>query len=109
MAIQWGGFAVAAETTSGQGLGRDLVVYAGILIIALMQVALAYNSAPGEHLMIHMLILALVQGGIAVAFFMHLHEEKRGLVLALIPTTIFVLLMMNMIWSDSYRLFSMHP
>ena len=109
MGIHWGGSAVADDATPKQGLARDLVVYAGILVIALMQVALAYNSAPGEHLMIHMLILALVQGGIAVAFFMHLHEEKRGLVLALIPTTIFVLLMMNMIWSDSYRLFSMRP
>jgi hypothetical protein len=40
---------------------------------------------------------------------MHLRDEKRGLVLALIPTTLFVLVMMNMIWSDSFRLFRMHP
>ncbi len=93
----------------GAGLGKDLVVYAAILAIAGLQVVLAYNSAPGEHLMIHMLVLALAQGGIAVAFFMHLRDEKRGLIVALIPTTIFVLIMMNMIWSDSYRLFSMHP
>ena len=100
---------MSADATPSQGLKNDLVVYGIILAIAALQVFLAYHSVSGEHLMIHMLILALVQGGIAVAYFMHLRDEKRGLVLALIPTTIFVLLMMNMIWSDSYRLFTMHP
>jgi hypothetical protein len=37
-------------------------------------------------------------------FFMHLRDELPSLRLALIPATIFVLLMMNMIWSDSVRL-----
>ena len=90
-------------------LGKDLVVYGIILAIAVLQVVMAYRTAPGTQLMVQMLALALVQGGIAIAFFMHLRDEKRGLVIALIPTTIFVLVMMNMIWTDSFRLFSMHP
>ena len=40
---------------------------------------------------------------------MHLAEERRSLFLTLIPVTIFVLLMMNMIWSDSVRLLHMRP
>ena len=100
---------MSADATPNQGLKNDLAVYGIILVIAALQVFQAYHSDPGEHLMIHMLALALLQGGIAVAYFMHLRDEKRGLVLALIPTTIFVLIMMNMIWSDSYRLFTMHP
>ncbi len=100
---------MTTDAAPNQGLGRDLVVYVSILVIAGLQVVLAYHSAAGEHLMVHMLVLALVQGGIAVAFFMHLSDEKRGLVLALIPVTIFVLIMMNMIWTDSYRLLTMHP
>jgi cytochrome c oxidase subunit IV len=100
---------VSTDATPSRGLVDDLIVYAIILVIAALQVFLAYNSVAGEHLMVHMLVLALLQGGIAVAFFMHLRDEKRALVVALIPTTIFVLIMMNMIWSDSYRLFSMHP
>ena len=100
---------MSTDATPSQGLKNDLVVYVIILAIAALQVFLAYHGVSGEHLMLHMLILALVQGGIAVAYFMHLRDEKRGLVLALIPATIFVLLMMNMIWSDSYRLFTMHP
>ena len=90
-------------------LGKDLAVYIIILAIAGLQVLMAYHSAPGTQLLIQMLALALVQGGVAVAFFMHLRDEKRALVIALIPTTIFVLVMMNMIWSDSFRLFRMHP
>jgi cytochrome c oxidase subunit IV len=56
-----------------------------------------------------MLAVALIQAGLAVMFFMHLHAEQRNLTLALIPGTIFVVLMMNMIWSDSFRLLHMSP
>ena len=96
-------------TAPNQSLTKDLIVYVIILAIAGLQVLMAYNSTPGVSLMLRMLALALVQGGVAVAFFMHLRDEKRGLIIALIPTTIFVLVMMNMIWSDSFRLFRMHP
>jgi len=44
-----------------------------------------------------------------VIYFMHLLDERKNLQLALIPATIFVLLMMNMIWSDSFRLLHMRP
>jgi caa(3)-type oxidase subunit IV len=54
-----------------------------------------------------MLGVALIQAFLAVVFFMHLGAEKRTLRLALIPATVFVLIMMNMIWADSYRLLHM--
>jgi cytochrome c oxidase subunit IV len=100
---------VSTKTPPTSALGKDLVVYGIILGIAGLQALMAYHTAPGTQLLIQMLALSLVQGGIALAFFMHLRDEKRGLVIALIPTTIFVLVMMNMIWSDSFRLFRMHP
>jgi hypothetical protein len=40
---------------------------------------------------------------------MHLRDEKSTLKLALIPATLFVLVMMNMVWADSYRLMVMKP
>jgi cytochrome c oxidase subunit IV len=109
MGLNWGGATVSTDAKLNSALGKDLVVYGIILAIAAVQVLMAYHTAPGTQLMLQMLALALVQGGIAIAFFMHLRDEKRGLILALIPTTIFVLVMMNMIWSDSFRLFRMHP
>jgi heme/copper-type cytochrome/quinol oxidase subunit 4 len=56
-----------------------------------------------------MLVLAAIQAYLAVMFFMHLRDEKPSLRLALIPGTLFVLVMMNMIWADSFRLMVMKP
>ena len=97
-----------AEKTSG-GLTTYLVVYFCILAIAGLQVLLAYQHTEGKQLLARMLGLAVIQAGLGVIFFMHMRQERRSLGLALIPVTIFVLLMMNMIWSDSYRLLHMRP
>lgn len=89
---------------SNQGsMKSDLVVYAVILILACVQVFVLKG-----HLFA-MLSVAVVQAILAVTFFMHLGSEKPTLRLALIPGTLFVLVMMNMIWADSYRLMSMKP
>jgi heme/copper-type cytochrome/quinol oxidase subunit 4 len=78
----------------------DLMVYVGILVMAGVQIFIAYYS-PG---VVRMLVVAAIQAYLAVMFFMHLRDEKSTLRLALIPATLFVLVMMNMVWADSYRL-----
>lgn len=86
-----------------------LAVYFAILAIAGIQVAFAYHTTSvGQHV-IRMLSLAIIQGGLAVAVFMHVMKERRIFLTFVIPVTIFVLLMMNMIWSDSFRLIHMRP
>jgi len=87
----------------------DIVIYLCILALAGLQIVLAYQHTEGSQLVIRMLAVALVQAGLAVMFFMHLRDELPGLRVALIPVTIFVLLMMNMFWSDSFRLLHMRP
>jgi len=81
-------------------LKTDLMVYVGILVMAGVQIFVAYYS-PG---VVRMLAVAAIQAFLAVMFFMHLRDEKPTLRLALIPATLFVLVMMNMVWADSYRL-----
>ena len=81
-------------------LKSDLTVYVGILVLAGVQICLAYHS-PG---VIRMLVVAAIQAFLAVMYFMHLRDEKSTLRLALIPATLFVLVMLNMVWADSYRL-----
>ena len=89
---------------SNQGsLKSDLVVYVVILALACVQVFFLKG-----HLFA-MLSVAVVQAILAVFYFMHLGSEKPTLRLALIPGTLFVLVMMNMIWADSYRLMTMKP
>ena len=89
---------------SNQGsLKSDLVVYVVIIALACVQVFFLKG-----HLFA-MLSVAVVQAILAVFYFMHLGSEKPTLRLALIPGTLFVLVMMNMIWADSYRLMTMKP
>ena len=86
-------------------LKTDLMVYLGILAMAGLQIFVAYHS-PGVF---RMLVVAAIQAFLAVMYFMHLRDEKSTLRLALIPATLFVLVMMNMVWADSYRLIHMKP
>jgi len=87
-------------------MGSTYFVYAAILVIAVVQVIVAITMGPSLW---RMLVLAAIQAYLAVMFFMHLRDEKPSLRLALIPGTLFVLIMMNMIWADSFRLMVMKP
>ena len=82
------------------------IVYGVILAIAVIQVVVAITMGPSLG---RMLILAAIQAYLAVMFFMHLRDEKSTLRLALIPATLFVLVMMNMVWADSFRLIHLRP
>jgi heme/copper-type cytochrome/quinol oxidase subunit 4 len=86
-------------------LKSDLMVYVGILFLAGVQIFMAYHS-PG---VIRMLVIAAIQAFLAVMYFMHLRDEQSTLRLALIPATLFVLVMMNMVWADSYRVIQFRP
>jgi heme/copper-type cytochrome/quinol oxidase subunit 4 len=88
------------------GMAVTYVVYVVILAIAVFQVVFAFELGPSLTLM---MMIAALQASLAVLYFMHLGKERPGLVLALIPYTMFVLFMMNMIWSDSFRLLHMRP
>ncbi len=97
------------DTAKQESLTTNIIIYCAVLAIAGLQIVLAYRpGSVGKHV-IEMLALALVQAALGVLFFMHLFRERRSLMIALIPATLFVLLMMNMIWSDSFRLIHMKP
>jgi caa(3)-type oxidase subunit IV len=100
---------MSVPTNTRDNLKTDLTVYFVILALFGVQIALAYQNAQGAQLLVRMLAVALVQAALGVMYFMHLRNEQRNLRLALIPATIFVMLMMNMIWSDSFRLLHMRP
>lgn len=94
----------AAEKSNG--MAATYVVYVVILALAVFQVVFAFEMGPSLALM---MMIGVLQGSLAVLYFMHLGQERPSLVLALIPYTIFVLFMLNMIWSDSFRLLHMRP
>jgi len=94
------------SANNSNSMGTTYIVYGVILAIAVIQVVVAMTMGPSIG---RMLILAVIQAYLAVMFFMHLRDEKATLRLALIPGTLFVLVMLNMIWADSFRLISMKP
>jgi cytochrome c oxidase subunit 4 len=55
--------------------------------------------------------LSILKAGLIMAYFMHLRFERIGLVLLLIPVTIFCIGMMTVVFPDSVRLlnFRLHP
>jgi len=100
---------MGASKKSGNAIAKYLPVYFALLAIAVAEVFLAYQHFSTGSLLAILLALAFCGGTLALRYFMHLAQESRGLFLTLIPAAIFVLLIMNMIWSDSFRLLHMRP
>jgi cytochrome c oxidase subunit IV len=100
---------MAASSGSGNVIAKYLPVYFVLLAIAGVEILLAYQKFSTAGLVRILLLMAIGSAALGLMYFMHLAHEKRSLFLTLIPATIFVLLMMNMIWSDGYRLLHMRP
>jgi heme/copper-type cytochrome/quinol oxidase subunit 4 len=100
---------MASAGSSGNVIAKYLPVYFILLAIAAVEIFLAYQDLSTARLVLILLVLAIGSAALGLMYFMHLAREKRSLFLSLIPATIFVLLMMNMIWSDSLRLLHMRP
>jgi heme/copper-type cytochrome/quinol oxidase subunit 4 len=100
---------MSAASASGNVIRKYLPVYFTLLAIFFVEVFLSFQHFATSSLVVILLLLALCSASLGLMYFMHLAEEKRNLFLTLIPVTIFVLLMMNMIWSDSVRLLHMRP
>ena len=86
-----------------EGIGKCLVVYLCILVLAGLQFVIAYQNIHAGQMFRRMLSVALVEAGVAVMFFMHLWAEKRGFFVFVVVFTIFVLLGMQFGWTDSFR------
>jgi len=100
---------MSAANSSGNVIRKYLPVYFVLLAIFFVEVFLSFQHFATGTLVVILLLLALCSASLGLMYFMHLAEERRNLFLSLIPVTIFVLLMMNMIWSDSVRLLHMRP
>jgi cytochrome c oxidase subunit IV len=85
-------------------LGRYLVIYACILLLAAAQFVIAYTHVDAEHMFARMLFVAIAEAGLAVMFFMHLWAERRGFLLFVTVFTVFVTLVMQFGWTDSNRM-----
>jgi heme/copper-type cytochrome/quinol oxidase subunit 4 len=93
------------STTQAQGgLGRYLTVYVSTLIIAAIEVGIAYRHPGGTQLLVSMLSFASIGAILVVLFFMRLAAEKHSLLMAFAIFTLFMLATINYGWTDSMRI-----
>ena len=92
----------AAQYTGA--LSKFLIVYACILVLAALQFVIAYTAASTSQMFFRMFMVAIVEAGLAIMFFMHVGSERRNFVTWLAIITVFVLLAMQYSWTDSYRM-----
>jgi heme/copper-type cytochrome/quinol oxidase subunit 4 len=84
-----------------------IAIWVGLLCIVGIETFLTSMNLSTHGLLAALLILAFIEAGIALLYFMHLKYEKPKLFWTLVPAVIFVLFMMNHIWPDAYRVASM--
>ena len=92
-----------AETHKTSGMGKDLAVYVCLLVLAGIQFVIAYQDISAKQMFERMLIVAIIEAGLALLFFMHL-ADNRGLRWFVIIFTVAVLFGLQYGWTDSYRL-----
>jgi heme/copper-type cytochrome/quinol oxidase subunit 4 len=92
-----------AEPQKSNGIGKDLAVYVCLLVLAGIQFFIAFQDITAQQMFERMLIVAIIEGGLALLFFMHL-ADNRGLRWFVVVFTVSVLLGMQYGWTDSSRL-----
>jgi cytochrome c oxidase subunit IV len=85
-------------------LGKYLIVYACILLLAGLQFVIAYQHVEVSTMIFRFFAIALLEAGLAIVFFMHLGSENRAFVTWVAIVTIFVFAALQYSWTDSYRM-----
>jgi cytochrome c oxidase subunit IV len=99
----------ATESTPQPGMRLYVMVWLGLVLIVAVEVALTMAHLPTNTLLAALLSLAVLEAGLGVMYFMHMKYERPVLFWSLIPSLVFVLVMMNHLWPDAHRLLRMKP
>ena len=91
------------DTPKSVGVSKDIIVYFCLLALAAIQFVIAYQDISVSQMFTRMLIVAIIEGGLALLFFMHL-ADNRGLRWFVLIFTVAVILMLQYGWTDSFRL-----
>ena len=94
---------MATQANTSNSLSKDLIVYVVLLVLAGIQFFIAYQNITAAQMFERMLCVAVIEGGIALLFFMHL-SENRGLRWFVLIFTVAVILGMQYGWSDAFRI-----
>ena len=95
------------DTKNQPAMKEYIAIWVGLLCIVGIEAFLTTLQLSTHRLLAALLVLAFIEAGIALLYFMHLKYEKPNLFWSLVPAVIFVLFMMNHIWPDAYRMLNM--
>ena len=93
-----------STASKSSGIGKFIIVYVCILVIAGLQFVIAYQNIDRSQMLTRMLILAFVEAALGILFFMHLSEERRGLLWFVVIFMVAILAGMQYSWPDSARI-----
>lgn len=83
-----------------------VLVWIGLLCIAGIEVFITYQGFSTHTQLAMLLILAFIEAAIGLLYLMHLKYDRPLLLWSFVLSIVFVLLMMNQIWPDAYRMVS---
>jgi len=84
--------------------GKYYIIFGCLVILAGIQFYIATLNLDTSAMFSRMLLVAIVESGLAVMFFMHLWAERRSWFLFVAIFTVFVMLAMQYGWTDSNRM-----
>jgi heme/copper-type cytochrome/quinol oxidase subunit 4 len=96
------------DSSKTDGIGRDVIVYVCMLVLAAIQFVIGTQNIDGRQMFVRMLIVAVIEGALALLFFMHLWDN-RGLRWFVLVFTVAVLLGLQYGWTDSFRMINGVP
>ncbi len=86
------------------GMGSYAGIVVGLMIIVGIEVILTYQHLPVRTLLFCLLCLASLEGFVGIMYLMHVKYETPLLFWTIFPATLFVLVMLNYLWPDAYRM-----
>jgi len=86
------------------GMSSYAGIVIGLMIIVVIEVILTYQHLPVRTLLFSLLCLSCVEAFVGIMYLMHVKYESPLLFWTVFPATIFVLVLLNYVWPDAYRM-----
>jgi len=83
---------------------RYVVVWFALLAIVTVEVVVTLAHPPTGLLLAGLLLLALIEAGLGLLYFMHLKYERRSFMWSVILAVVIAVVLMDHFWLDAFRL-----
>ena len=83
---------------------RYVVVWFALLAIVAVEVVVTLAHPPTGLLLAGLLLLALIEAGLGLLYFMHLKYERRSFMWSVILAVVIAVILMDHFWLDAFRL-----